>query len=303
MLFGGKDTFFLRKSKIKGQFFSFFHYILLAQSFFPLSLRKNFRQMTLRIPHFLLLASLAISTVSCRREIATEQVARPADSIIVDTLTEVPSLMATSPLSEVDADFVLLSDVCPDIIQEIRYFTTYNFVGQRIPGYERPVAYLTRQAADSLKLVCDDLMKQGYRLKIFDAYRPQMAVDFFIRWGRDLEDQRMKEYFYPECPKSELFRRGYLARHSGHSRGSTIDLTLFDMKTEREVDMGGTYDLLGEPSHFNYTKGLSQEQIRHRHILREAMVRHGFKPISVEWWHFTLRNEPYPNRYFNFPVK
>ena len=202
-----------------------------------------------------------------------------------------------------EADFVLLADVCPDIIQEIRYYTTYNFVGERIPGYERPVAYLTRQAADSLKLVCDDLKEQGYRLKVFDAYRPQMAVDFFVRWGSDLEDQRMKEYFYPDCPKSELFHRGYIAHKSGHTRGSTLDLTLFDMKTEREVDMGGTYDFLGETSHYNYSRGLTRDQINHRRILREAMMRHGFKPIAVEWWHFTLRNEPYPDHYFTFPIR
>ena len=202
-----------------------------------------------------------------------------------------------------EADFVLLADVCPDIIQEIRYYTTYNFVGERIPGYERPIAYLTRQAADSLKLVCDDLKEQGYRLKVFDAYRPQMAVDFFVRWGSDLEDQRMKDYFYPDCPKSELFRRGYIAHKSGHTRGSTLDLTLFDMKTEREVDMGGTYDFLGETSHYNYSRGLTRDQINHRRILREAMMRHGFKPIAVEWWHFTLRNEPYPDHYFTFPIR
>jgi D-alanyl-D-alanine dipeptidase len=202
-----------------------------------------------------------------------------------------------------EADFVLLADVCPDIIQEIRYYTTYNFVGERIPGYERPVAYLTHQAADSLKLVCDDLKEQGYRLKVFDAYRPQMAVDFFVRWGSDLDDQRMKEYFYPDCPKSELFHRGYIAHKSGHTRGSTLDLTLFDMKTEREVDMGGTYDFLGETSHYNYSHGLTRDQINHRRILREAMMRHGFKPIAVEWWHFTLRNEPYPDHYFTFPIR
>ena len=202
-----------------------------------------------------------------------------------------------------EADFVLLADVCPDIIQEIRYYTTYNFVGERIPGYERPIAYLTRQAADSLKLVCDDLKEQGYRLKVFDAYRPQMAVDFFVRWGSDLEDQRMKDYFYPDCPKSELFHRGYIAHKSGHTRGSTLDLTLFDMKTEREVDMGGTYDFLGETSHYNYSRGLTRDQINHRRLLREAMMRHGFKPIAVEWWHFTLRNEPYPDHYFTFPIR
>ena len=221
------------------------------------------------------------------------QLARPEGS----------NLSNLSNPASLEADFVLLADVCPDIIQEIRYYTTYNFVGERIPGYERPVAYLTRQAADSLKLVCDDLKEQGYRLKVFDAYRPQMAVDFFVRWGSDLEDQRMKEYFYPDCPKSELFRRGYIAHKSGHTRGSTLDLTLFDMKTEREVDMGGTYDFLGETSHYNYSRGLTRDQINHRRILREAMMRHGFKPIAVEWWHFTLRNEPYPDHYFTFPIR
>ena len=210
---------------------------------------------------------------------------------------------ADSEAGSIPSSFVLLADVCPDIIQEIRYYTTYNFVGERIPGYERPVAYLTRQAADSLKLVCDDLKEQGYRLKVFDAYRPQMAVDFFVRWGSDLEDQRMKDYFYPDCPKSELFHRGYIAHKSGHTRGSTLDLTLFDMKTEREVDMGGTYDFLGETSHYNYSRGLTRDQINHRRILREAMMRHGFKPIAVEWWHFTLRNEPYPDHYFTFPIR
>ena len=221
------------------------------------------------------------------------QLARPEGS----------NLSNLSNPASLEADFVLLADVCPDIIQEIRYYTTYNFVGERIPGYERPIAYLTRQAADSLKLVCDDLKEQGYRLKVFDAYRPQMAVDFFVRWGSDLEDQRMKEYFYPDCPKSELFRRGYIAHKSGHTRGSTLDLTLFDMKTEREVDMGGTYDFLGETSHYNYSQGLTRDQINHRRILREAMMRHGFKPIAVEWWHFTLRNEPYPDHYFTFPIR
>ena len=227
----------------------------------------------------------------------------PSDATSGSNLSNPSNLSNLSNPASPEADFVLLADVCPDIIQEIRYYTTYNFVGERIPGYERPIAYLTRQAADSLKLVCDDLKEQGYRLKVFDAYRPQMAVDFFVRWGSDLEDQRMKEYFYPDCPMSELFHRGYIAHKSGHTRGSTLDLTLFDMKTEREVDMGGTYDFLGETSHYNYSRGLTRDQINHRRILREAMMRHGFKPIAVEWWHFTLRNEPYPDHYFTFPIR
>ena len=273
--------------------------------------------------HILFEAALALTLTSCRHQAAPEHAESQALSGYSESSqnsensensenhpTSSPyagGLEGVSPAESeavsIPSSFVLLADVCPDIIQEIRYYTTYNFVGERIPGYERPIAYLTRQAADSLKLVCDDLKEQGYRLKVFDAYRPQMAVDFFVRWGSDLEDQRMKDYFYPDCPKSELFHRGYIAHLSGHTRGSTLDLTLFDMKTEREVDMGGTYDFLGETSHYNYSRGLTRDQINHRRILREAMMRHGFKPLAVEWWHFTLRNEPYPDHYFTFPIR
>lgn len=230
----------------------------------------------------------------------------PTENVLCDTLTDwkpMEDSLFAKETSKPAADFVLLADVCPDIIQEIRYYSTFNFVGRRIPGYSRPIAYLTRQAAESLKAVSDDLVSRGYRLKIFDGYRPQQAVDYFIKWARDVKDQSMKPYFYPDCPKSELFSRGYLAHKSGHSRGSTVDVTLFDMTTEREVDMGSTYDMLGEASHFNYSKGLTKEQIANRRLLREVMSRHGFKPISNEWWHFTLRNEPHPNTYFNFEIK
>ena len=273
--------------------------------------------------YILFAAAIALCLTSCRHQAAPEpaepqalseysepsvpsknsEPSTPSNSSEGGNPSNLSNLSNPSNPASPEADFVLLADVCPDIIQEIRYYTTYNFVGERIPGYERPIAYLTRQAADSLKLVCDDLKEQGYRLKVFDAYRPQMAVDFFVRWGSDLEDQRMKEYFYPDCPKSELFRRGYIAHKSGHTRGSPLDLTLFDMKTERAVDMGGTYDFLGETSHYNYSHGLTRDQINHRRILREAMMRHGFKPIAVEWWHFTLRNEPYPDHYFTFPIR
>ena len=198
------------------------------------------------------------------------------------------------------SDFVLLSDVVPDAILEIRYYSTYNFVGERIDGYEEPIAVLTEEAADALREVSDDLMEQGYRLKIYDAYRPTEAVENFVDWAKDTGDTRMKEYFYPELDKSVLFRQGYIGRRSGHSRGSTVDLTLFDMDTEKEVDMGGTFDYFGEISHPDY-RGITQEQYDNRMILREAMTAHGFKPLATEWWHFTLRNEPYPDTYFTFP--
>ncbi|MBO4925654.1 MAG: M15 family metallopeptidase [Clostridia bacterium] len=204
-------------------------------------------------------------------------------------------------LSDDASDFVLLTDAVPDAILEIRYYSTYNFVGDRIDGYEQPVALLTREAAEALKAVSDDVIAQGYRLKIFDAYRPQKAVSHFMRWALDFEDVRMKAYFYPELEKDVLFPLGYIAERSGHSRGSTVDLTLFDMTAEKEVDMGGTFDYFGELSHPDY-QGITEEQYQNRMILREAMIRHGFKPLVEEWWHFTLENEPYADTYFTFPV-
>lgn len=201
------------------------------------------------------------------------------------------------------SDFVRVTDVVPDVILEIRYFGTYNFVGARIDGYEMPVAWLTREAADSLKAVSDDVKAMGYRLKIYDAYRPQQAVDHFVRWSKDETDTLMKAYFYPDINKAEIFPRGYVAAHSGHSRGSTVDLTLFDMTTEKELDMGGTFDFFGIQSHPSYIEGLTNRQYLNRRILRDAMMRHGFEPIPEEWWHFRLSKEPYPNTYFTFPVR
>lgn len=204
-------------------------------------------------------------------------------------------------LSSDSSDFVLLSEAVPDAILEIRYYSTYNFVGKRIDGYEEPVALLTKEAATALKKVSDDVINKGYRLKIFDAYRPQMAVTNFMNWALDEKDTKMKEYFYPELEKNVLFPQGYIAEHSGHSRGSTVDLTLFDMKTEKEVDMGGTFDYFGELSHPDY-KDITEEQYNNRMILREAMLSNGFKPLDEEWWHFTLENEPYTDTYFTFTV-
>jgi D-alanyl-D-alanine dipeptidase len=202
-----------------------------------------------------------------------------------------------------NAGFVLITDVVPEAILEIRYYSTYNFVGERIHAYEAPVAYLTKEAAQALKNVSDDLMAQGYRIKIYDAYRPQTAVDHFKSWAEDLDATEMKPYFYPEVDKSQLFEQGYIAAKSGHSRGSTVDLTIVDMATGMEVDMGGGFDYFGELSHPGYTATLTQEQIDNRMILRKAMMDNGFKPLEEEWWHFTLVDEPYPDTYFDFPVE
>ena len=228
----------------------------------------------------------------------------------------------TEACPEEDASqFVTLTDVVPDAIMEIRYYGTYNFVGTRIDGYEEPTALLTRVAADSLRAVSADVIKQGYRLKIYDAYRPQKGVDHFVRWAADIPDTLMKQYFYPDLDKSVLFEQEYIYEKSGHTRGSTVDLTLFDMTTEKEVDMGGTFDWFGPESHPDFCgnpetgeytgdnsnspagRQLTPEQFANRMILRQAMLRHGFKPLDSEWWHFTLNDEPFPDTYFTFPVK
>ena len=213
--------------------------------------------------------------------------------------------------------FVSLTEAVPDAILEIRYFGTYNFVGERIDGYLAPTALMTREAADSLRAVSDDVMRMGYRLKIYDAYRPQCAVDHFVRWAADVNDTTMRRYFYPEVDKSRLFELEYIMARSGHTRGSTIDLTLFDMTTEKEVDMGGTFDWFGRESHPDFcgnpdtetyteeaaARPITARQFANRMILRSAMLRHGFKPLDTEWWHFTLRSEPFPDTYFTFPVR
>lgn len=232
------------------------------------------------------------------------------------------AILSSSFLSLLAGDrshFVKITDAVPDAILEIRYFSTYNFVGSRIDGYEEPTALLTRQAADSLRAVSDEVKQMGYRLKVYDAYRPQKAVDHFVRWAANLSDTIMKPYFYPELNKSVLFVQGYIAEKSGHTRGSTVDLTLFDMKTEKEVDMGGTFDFFGPESHPDFCgnpdtdtfigtyspagRTITPQQFHNRMILRKAMLRHGFKPIDTEWWHFTLKDEPHPDTYFNVPVK
>lgn len=197
--------------------------------------------------------------------------------------------------------FVLLSDLVPDIIQEIRYYTTYNFIGDKIDGYEEPCALLTREAARALKSASNEMFVRGYRLKIFDAYRPACAVKHFLLWGIEDQDIRMKPYFYPKLEKQELFAKGYIAKMSSHSRGSTVDLTLLDMNTGKELDMGSPFDLFDEISHPD-CRNISDEQFENRMILQQVMVRNGFNPIDCEWWHFTLKDEPYPDTYFEFPV-
>ncbi len=199
------------------------------------------------------------------------------------------------------AGFVLLSDFVPQIIQEIRYYSTYNFIGDRIDGYEEPVAITTKETARALKGVSNEMAVQGYRLKIFDAYRPAAAVRHFLMWALDDLDLRMKPYFYPDLDKKRLFAEGYIAEHSSHSRGSALDLTLLDMRSGKELDMGSPFDLFNEASHPDY-KGITEEQYTNRLLLRKVMMRNGFQPYGCEWWHYSLKDEPYPETYFDFPV-
>ena len=249
----------------------------------------------------------------CNRQASTKENASPVES-------EGNPSAVLSPTDD-NSQFVTLTDAVPDAILEIRYFGTYNFVGQRIDGYEEPTALLTKQAAQALRAVSDDVCSQGYRLKIYDAYRPQKAVDHFVRWAADLQATEMKSYFYPDLDKSVLFEQEYIYEKSGHTRGSTVDLTLFDMQTEKELDMGGTFDWFGPESHPDFCgnpetgqytgdnnksptgRSITPEQFAHRMILRRAMLAHGFKALDSEWWHFTLRDEPFPDTYFTFPVR
>lgn len=205
-------------------------------------------------------------------------------------------------ISNDSSDFVNIADVASDVIYEIRYYSSYNFIGDRIDGYEAPVALLTLEAARALKRASDDFLREGFRIKIYDAFRPQRAVDHFVRWARDLSDQRMKDIFYPNVDKDKLFALGFIAEHSGHSRGSTVDITLFDMTKGRDADMGGYFDLFGEASKSDYDK-VTRTQRHNRMLLKDIMTNNGFTPYSEEWWHFTLQDEPFPDTYFDFPVQ
>lgn len=190
----------------------------------------------------------------------------------------------------------------PDVLLDIRYCTTYNFIGEVIDGYIDPVALGTKELIDALKIVNTKSKSLGYRLKIYDAYRPQQALDHFMRW-KDTDDDSMKSIFYPEYEKKDLFEKNFIIEKSAHTRGSTIDLTLVQTKNGKELDMGSYFDYFGKISNPLYTKGLTQVQIHNRMVLRSLMLDHGFFPLESEWWHFTLRNEPYPNTYFDWEVK
>lgn len=237
------------------------------------------------------------------------------------TLVALTALAADPPRGFVDATTVI-----PDLIVEMRYATPQNFIGRPIPGYKASRCLLTRQAAKALQCAADDLRPRGYVLKAYDCYRPQQAVDAFVAWGHNLRDQKMKREFYPDVDKRNLFSSNYIATRSGHSRGSTLDLTIvprsdkpapFDpaavairacdspagVRTDDgSADMGTGFDCFSTLSH-TLTAKVSEAQRQNRALLRNAMRGCGFYNNPSEWWHYTLRGEPYPGSYFNFPVE
>ena len=202
---------------------------------------------------------------------------------------------------EIPKGFVYIKDKIPSVELDCRYYGSNNFVGERKDGYLSPRAILSREAVGALVKVQEELKAFGLGLKIFDAYRPQKAVDHFVRWGIDLSDVKMKSEYYPTVQKRNLFKEGYIAKHSGHSRGSTVDLTIIDLESRVELDMGSGFDFFGKSSWVTYSNILATQRAN-RMLLHNIMLKHGFKSYKQEWWHFTLRDEPY-SRYFNFDVE
>ncbi|MEU8987946.1 M15 family metallopeptidase [Streptomyces sp. NPDC048558] len=240
-------------------------------------------------------------------------------------VTAAPTAAQAKPEPKAPKDFVALRSMDPTIVQEMRYFTPHNFVGERIDGYRQPLCILTRPAAEALHKAQKRLLRQGYTLKVYDCYRPQRAVDHFVRWAEDLDDEAMKDEFYPNVDKTRLFADGYIAEKSGHSRGSTMDLTIvrlpaiptrpyvpgeplvpcFAAQAERfpdnSVDMGTGFDCFDPLSH-TLDPRIQGEQRTNRLLLKSTLEALGFVNLAEEWWHYTFKPEPYPDTYFDFPV-
>ncbi|MEK0315923.1 M15 family metallopeptidase [Cohnella sp. 56] len=249
-------------------------------------------------------AASASARIGAQAQPAGAAATAPAVAVAVAAAdkTDVPDASIPVKKRELPAGFVYLDEVIPSAEYDIRYYGDYNFVGARVDGYKAPYAIMTAQAAKALKAVSADLAAKGYKLVVYDAYRPQKAVDHFIRWSKDPKDQTTKNIFYPDTDKSKLFKLGYLSSKSGHSRGSTVDLSIASIKTGKLVDMGGGFDFLGSVS-WHGTKLVNAVQTANRNVLKKAMEKRGFKAYSKEWWHYTLIKEPYPKTYFNFDVE
>ena len=208
-------------------------------------------------------------------------------------------------VAQLPPGFTLLRDSIPDLVVEMRYAGSANFMGRKVTGYTDPIAIGTTALAQQLKKVQAELKPFGLGLKIFDAYRPQRAVNDFIQWSKNTGDTLTKRRYYPELAKSKLFEMGFIASKSGHSRGSTVDLSLVYLTGKnkgQEMDMGGPWDFFGALSYFNYSQ-ISEEQKANRSLLRKQMTANGFRPYDKEWWHFTLNEEPFPQTYFDFPIE
>lgn len=211
-------------------------------------------------------------------------------------------LISCSVQKDIPASFVNLKKLIPNIEIDLRYHGNHNFLGKPVTGYESDNVYISKEAAVAMVAIQKELNSKGLGIKVFDAYRPQKAVNNFKEWALDIADTLAKQEFYPNVDKRDLFKLGYIAEKSGHSRGSTIDLTLIKLVDKTELDMGTGFDYFGEPSHHDY-KNLTEEQKNNRKLLRDIMEKHGFKGIEEEWWHYTLKNEPFKEKYFDFNVK
>lgn len=210
------------------------------------------------------------------------------------------ALILSGCMSTPDSPLVRLADIDPTIGQDARYASDNNFIGRPIRGYLAPQVMLTREAAIALKHAQELAVEKGYSILVYDGYRPQQAVDHFVEWGADLADTLNKATYYPDVPKAELFDRGYIAARSGHSRGSTADLTL--TKDGEPLDMGTPFDYFDELSHTE-NPAISDEALANRLVLREIMASAGFSNYVNEWWHYTLVDEPYLDTFFNIPIE
>jgi D-alanyl-D-alanine dipeptidase len=198
--------------------------------------------------------------------------------------------------------FVYANDLIVDLDVQLAYFSSHNFVGDTIEGYKANRLIVTKPTADALKKVQDELQHHNLCLLVYDGYRPQRAVNHFIQWARNLSDTINKQEFYPKVDKRHLFRDGYIASQSGHSRGSTLDVTIIDGNTNEPLDMGSPYDFFGEESWVAY-QNITEAQKHNRQLLQRVMLKHNFRNYPQEWWHFTLRWEPFPDTYFDFVVE
>src|SRR6056300_794062 len=211
-------------------------------------------------------------------------------------------LVFTGVMAQLPEGFVYVNDSIPDLDVELRYYGSNNFVGKPVEGYHANKLILTAAAVEALKQVHEALQEQNLCLKVYDGYRPQRAVDYFIRWARDWNDTINKHRFYPNVKKKNLFKEEYIASRSGHSKGSTVDLTIIDGNTGEPLDMGSPYDFFGQESWVAY-QGIAERQKANRQLLQRIMLKYGFRNYPKEWWHYTLRGEPFPKTYFDFPVE